>query len=151
MSRTYSRKEFLKLSAAIGTSLLFADCSKAKDEQSIPSPKPKPSTVIPTDHSITIIKKGDADYDSLRQGFNKRISKFPLAIALCKSTEDVADAIRYARENKLPVAVKSGGHCFEGFSSNDGGLVINLSKMRSVEWLDATTVKVGPACTLSEL
>jgi hypothetical protein len=151
MSRTYTRKEFLKLSAAVGTSLLFADCSKAKDEPSVPAQKPKQSTVVPTDHTVTIIKKGDAEYDSLRQGFNKRISKFPLAIALCKSTEDVAEAIQYAREQKLPVAIKSGGHCFEGFSCNDGGLAINLSKLRSVEWLDATTIKVGPACTLSEL
>jgi FAD binding domain/Berberine and berberine like len=101
--------------------------------------------------SVELIRKGDAHYEELRKGFNKRIDKYPLVIAMCSSTSDVVAAIHYAQENKLPIAIKSGGHSMEGFSSNDGGLVINLSKMNDVEFLTEHRIKVGPGCTLSRL
>lgn len=63
----------------------------------------------------------------MRKGFNKRIEKFPQIIALCSTTEGVAQAVKYAVANKLPIAIKSGDYCMEGFSSNNGGMVINLS------------------------
>lgn len=39
----------------------------------------------------------------------------------------------------------------EGFSCNDGGMVINLSLLNKIEWMDANTIKVGPGCTLSNI
>lgn len=101
--------------------------------------------------NVLYYKKGTAEYETLRKGFNKRIDKFPLVIALCRNTAGVAEAIQYAKKNNLPVAVKSGGHCMEGFSSNDGGMVINLSLLNTVEWVDKETITVGPGCTLSNL
>lgn len=74
-----------------------------------------------------------------------------MVIALCTTTADVVEAINYANENKLPIAIKSGGHSLEGFSSNDGGMVINLSKMNSVEFLAENRIKTGPGCTVSHL
>lgn len=103
------------------------------------------------DANVTYIKPGDAEYDSLRKGFNKRIDKKPAIIALCKNTNGVAEAVQYAAKNNWPVAVKSGGHCMEGFSSNNGGLVINMSAMKNIEWLDNETVKVNPGCKLAEI
>lgn len=100
---------------------------------------------------VQYFKQGDPEYDILRKGFNKRINKFPLVIALCKNTAGVAAAINYALQNKLPVTVKSGGHCMEGFSCNNGGMVINLSLLNTVEWVNGETVTVGPGCTLSNL
>ena len=96
-------------------------------------------------------KAGDAEYEALKKGFNKRFDKTPLVIALCKNTNGVAEAVDYAAKNNLPIAVKSGGHCMEGFSCNNGGMVINISAMKSIEWVDNETVKLNPGCTLSEI
>lgn len=134
----YSRKDFLKLASLAGTSALLAACGIT------PKLSAQPST-------LELIDSTDPRYELLRQSFNKRISKFPRAIAICRSTADVAEAVRYARNNHLPIAIKSGGHSMEGFSSNDDGLVINLSLMNTVEVQSDNTVKAGPGCTLSHL
>lgn len=101
--------------------------------------------------NVVYYKPGDPEYEKLRKGFNKRINTLPAIIALCKNTTGVAEAIGYAAKNNLPVAVKSGGHCMEGYSGNNGGLVINLSDMKKIEWIDNETIKVNPGCTLAEL
>ena len=103
------------------------------------------------DANVIYYKKGDAAYEELRKGFNKRINKFPSIIAFCKNEQGVAEAIKLATKNILPVAVKSGGHCMEGFSCNNNGMVINLSALNKVEWLDANTIRVGPACKLADI
>jgi FAD/FMN-containing dehydrogenase len=51
----------------------------------------------------------------------------------------------------MSVAIKSGGHCMEGFSSNQGGMVIDLSELNQIKWIDENTIEVGPSCTLSRL
>ena len=104
-----------------------------------------------SDVNVIYYKKGDAAYEELRKGFNKRINKFPAIIAFCKNEQGVAEAIKLATKNNLPVAVKSGGHCMEGFSCNNNGMVINLSILNKVEWLDANTIRVGPACKLADV
>ena len=101
--------------------------------------------------NVTYYKKTDAPFELLRKGFNKRIEKYPLLIALCQNTEGVAEAMKYAIKNNLPVAIKSGGHCMEGFSCNDGGMVINLSLLNTIQHLDTDTIQLGPGCTLSKL
>lgn len=101
--------------------------------------------------ALDLVKKGDPRYDLLRKGYNKRIDKYPAAIALCKSTEEVAEAVKYAAANKLPVAIKSGGHSMEGFSCNEGGLVVNLSQLNGITFLEGDKIKVGPGCIQSKL
>ena len=101
--------------------------------------------------NITYFEKGNDTYETLRKGFNKRINKYPKVIALCKNTQGVVEAMQYAKINKLPLAIKSGGHCMEGLSCNDDGLVINLSPLNTIEWLDKETINVGPACTLKNI
>ena len=101
--------------------------------------------------NVTYFKKGDAEYELLRKGFNKRIDKYPEIIARCNNEKGVSEAITLAIKKSLPVAVKSGGHCMEGFSCNNNGMVINLSALNKIEWLDENTIRVGPACTLAML
>jgi len=45
---------------------------------------------------------------------------------------DVVSAVRFAREEELPIAVRSGGHSIPGLSTCDDGIVIDLSRMRGV-------------------
>ena len=134
------RKKFLQL-ALMSPAALFAEPAKM-------------ITDLFSRHAesnVIYYKKGDAEYEALRKGFNKRINKFPAIIAFCKNELGVAEAIKLATKNNLPVAVKSGGHCMEGFSCNNNGMVINLSVLNKVEWLDANTIRVGPACKLAEI
>jgi FAD/FMN-containing dehydrogenase len=134
------RKQFLKLALLTNLSLVLKPEAVFSDKKRTQS-----------EDNVLYYKQGDNEYEMLRKGFNKRIDKFPLIIALCKNTAGVAAAIQYAKQNNLPVAVKSGGHCMEGFSCNDGGMVINLSLLNTVEWTDRETITVGPGCTLQNL
>ncbi len=144
MSHPFSRKEFLKIALLVNLGwIALPPRLLATAITGTPSEQLKDDVIY--------YKKGDAAYELLRKGFNTRINKFPAVIALCKTTAGVVAAIKYAHQQQLPVAVKSGGHCMEGLSGNDGGMVINLSLMHTVEWIDANTVRVGPGCVLSEL
>ncbi len=138
------RKQFLKLAALTNLGLFF-------NPRDVLSHRLLKDTVLQPGANVMYYKKGSPEYETLRKGFNKRIDKYPLIIALCKNAAGVAEAIQYAKQNNLPVAVKSGGHCMEGFSCNNGGMVINLSLLNTVKWVDKETVKVGPGCTLSNI
>src|SRR5688500_15919838 len=139
MSKTCSRKEFIKISSLAGTGMLLAACGVPETEQktnititAADTNPPVDATIKPLvaeeTFSVELIGEGDIRYDAFRKGFNKRIDKCPLLIALCLTAKDVSEAIRYANKYELEVAVKSGGHSLEGFSSNDGGMVIDVSR-----------------------
>lgn len=51
----------------------------------------------------------------------------------------------------MPIVIKSGGHSFEGFSSNDGGMGINISQMKKITWLDDAIVNIESGCMLQEI
>jgi FAD binding domain-containing protein/berberine-like enzyme len=155
------RHEFIKLSLLSSAGVYFDSCGMgnkkqqkiAKEESgTIPKDsilkKPVEKIIQPT---FELYKKGDAEYDILRKGFNKRINKYPAAIALCKTTEEAAQAVSYGIQNQLAISIKSGGHSFEGFSCNNDGLVIDLSSMNNVTWDNENTVIVEPGCKLSQL
>ncbi len=144
MEKKYPRKDFLKL-ALLSPLGLYAN-SAALLEKKLPG-----LYVLEASGNVDYYKKQDAPYETLRKGFNKRIEKLPAVIALCKNTAGVAEAMQYAIKNNLPVAVKSGGHCMEGFSASDNGMVINLSLMNTTEWISNEVIKVGPACLLASL
>jgi len=144
MQNQLKRKEFLKLALLANLGLI------TKPLEGFSGRFEKYSPALSNDN-VTYFKKGDAEYELLRKGFNKRIEKFPLIIALCKNTTGVSEAIKYSGQNGLPVAIKSGGHCMEGFSCNDGGMVINLSLLNKIEWINNDNIKVGPGCTLSNI
>ena len=137
MAKMIERKAFLKMAALAPLGVYAGRFSKYYS--------------IETTANVDYYKKGEAQYEALRKGFNKRIERYPQVIALCKNTAGVAEAVQYAVANKLPVAIKSGGHCMEGFSVNDGGMVINLSLLNTIKWVDKETISVGPGCKLAQL
>jgi FAD/FMN-containing dehydrogenase len=81
----------------------------------------------------SVIIHADAEYNKARRGFNALIDRHPAAIAQCVHAEDVAVAFDFARSHKLEVAVRGGGHNPAGHCVCDGGLVIDLARMRAVE------------------
>ena len=97
------------------------------------------------------IGRTDAEYDERRELFNAMIDKKPRIIAACEAPADVRAALERAREDGLPVAVRSGGHSVAGQSTNDDGLVIDVRPMKTID-IDpaARRARVGGGCTWAE-
>jgi FAD binding domain/Berberine and berberine like len=94
----------------------------------------------------------DPGYEQARKVYNAMIDKRPALIAQPTGPQDIAKAIRFAREHDLPLAVRGGGHNGAGLGTCEGGVVIDLSPLKSVQ-VDpqARTVAVGGGCTWGEV
>jgi FAD/FMN-containing dehydrogenase len=79
-----------------------------------------------------LITPGDAQYDEARKVYNGMIDRRPGLIARCADVADVQTAVNFAREQKLVVSIRGGGHNAIGLGVCDDGLVIDLSPMRYV-------------------
>jgi FAD/FMN-containing dehydrogenase len=87
----------------------------------------------------SILEPGSAEYPEAATAYG--VLGSPALVVRPSSAADVAAAIGYARAQGLPVSVRSGGH--SPFSTNDGGMVIDLRDIRDVEVLDEDRVRVG--------
>ena len=79
-----------------------------------------------------LLRPGDEGYDNARALFNGMIDRRPALIARCTGAADVISCVNVARETRLPIAVKAGGHGVAGKALCDDGLVIDLSAMNAV-------------------
>ena len=80
-----------------------------------------------------LLQPGDADYDEARRIHNALIDKRPALIARCKDAEDVAQAILFAKDEGLEIAVRGGGHNVAGRAVTEGGLMIDLAEMKRID------------------
>jgi FAD/FMN-containing dehydrogenase len=80
-----------------------------------------------------VVLQGDASYADVRRIWNGAVSRQPLMFALCETLRDVQAAVHIAAAHNLPLSVRGGGHDSVGRALRDGGLVIDLSRMRQVE------------------
>ncbi|MFZ0141198.1 MAG: FAD-binding oxidoreductase [Aeromicrobium sp.] len=98
-----------------------------------------------------LLEDGDDGYDDARSIFNAMIDRRPALIAQCESVSDVQAALAHAQANGLEIAIRSGGHSVAGASSVDGGLVIDMRRMNSVEVdPEARTATVAGGATWSD-
>ncbi len=96
-----------------------------------------------------LIRPGDETYESARGIWNAMVARAPGLIARCADVPDVQLAVRAAASNQTLTAVRCGGHSLAGFSSCDGGLVIDLSRMRQVTVdADARRARFAGGCLL---
>jgi hypothetical protein len=79
-----------------------------------------------------LLLAGDAGYDSARRILHPQFDKHPALIVQPTGAADVQSAVTFARERELLLAVKCGGHSFSGKSTCDGGIQIDLSRLRGV-------------------
>lgn len=80
-----------------------------------------------------VILPENPGYDEARRVWNGLYDKYPAAIACCTTPSDVVEAVNFAREHEVKLAVRGGGHDYAGNSVCDEGLVIDLSLMNKVE------------------
>jgi FAD/FMN-containing dehydrogenase len=99
-----------------------------------------------------LICPGDDAYEQARAVWNGMIDKRPGLIVRCSGTADVIASVNLARTHNLLTAVRSGGHNVAGSAVVDGGLVIDLSRMRGV-WVDPARriVRVQGGATLGDI
>jgi FAD/FMN-containing dehydrogenase len=79
-----------------------------------------------------LIRPEDAGYDDARKVYNGMIDKRPALIVRCADVADVISAVNFARASGMTVSIRGGGHNVVGFASNDGGIVIDLSRMKGI-------------------
>ena len=85
--------------------------------------------------SGSVLTIGDTDYDDTRRVHNGMIDRHPAVIARCLGDADVVDALAFAIEQGLEIAVRGGGHNVAGRAVCDGGMMIDLSLMKGI-WID---------------
>lgn len=79
-----------------------------------------------------VITPNDAGYDEARAVWNGMIDRAPALIVRCTDESDVITAVGFARAHDLLLAVRGGGHSAAGLAVCDGGIVIDLSRMKGI-------------------
>jgi FAD/FMN-containing dehydrogenase len=80
-----------------------------------------------------VVLASDPNYESVRHVWNGNIERRPALIARCSDQLDVQHAVRFAADRGLLLSVRGGGHSAPGYGTNDGGMVIDLALMKSID------------------
>jgi FAD/FMN-containing dehydrogenase len=83
-----------------------------------------------------VVTSGAPDYDSARQVWNEIYTASPSEIVYCQGAQDVSVALRRALDKATPFRVRCGGHSYEGYSTLDDGIVIDVTDMNQVSVSD---------------
>lgn len=100
---------------------------------------------VPASLSGTSVEPGDLDYARVRSTYMR--GGAPGLVLRPRTTSEVVDALAFVRRHPdLPFGLRSAGHGVSGRSTNDGGLVVSLAAMNTIEVLDESRrlIKVGP-------
>ena len=79
-----------------------------------------------------VIAPGDEGYEEARKVYNAMIDRRPAVVVRPVNAGDVIAAVNFARENGIDLAIRGGGHGVPGFGTCDGGVVVDLSRMKGV-------------------
>ena len=98
-----------------------------------------------------VVYPGDPGWDEARKNFNRRFDVQPRAVVFCQNVTDVVNAVRWARENHMPLRARSGRHSYEGYSLVDGGLIIDVGDIDYVRVdRDAGVAEIGAGIYMLE-
>ncbi len=93
-----------------------------------------------------VITIKNPNYDEARQEWNRANQKFPLVIVYCEIKQDVVNAVLWAHRHCIGIRIRSGGHHYEGYSSGDFVLVIDISRLNAMSLEkkeDVLTIEAG--------
>lgn len=146
------RREFLKAAGALGAQsvltggLLNTLFLRNAQAQSVPLLSLKQS-LNPEDAAV--LTPADATFAQYQTSFNMRTMLTPQVRVLCRNEKSVANALAWAKENQIPLAMRNGGHSYEGFSQSTG-MVIDCRFMNDIT-VDTNTVTVGSGSQLGNI
>ena len=99
-----------------------------------------------------VLLPGDDEYDETRKVWNGMVDKRPALIVRCVGVADVIATVTFARDHNLLVSVRGGGHNIAGKAVCNGGLMIDLSRMRGIQVDPVTrTARVEGGAILGDL
>src|ERR1700757_3502869 len=99
-----------------------------------------------------VIEPTDKDYANARKVYNAMIDKKPRLIAKCVDVADVIACVNFARENKMLLSIRGGGHNAGGLGIADDAFVIDLAQIKYTRVdHDSGTVTVGGGCTWGDV
>src|SRR5450631_3040078 len=99
-----------------------------------------------------LLRPGQSGYEDARVIWNGMVARTPGLIARCADVSDVQGAVRAASEAGILTAIRCGGHSLAGFSTCNGGLVIDLSRMRQVTVdPEARRARIAGGCLLGSI
>ncbi len=100
-----------------------------------------------------VLLQADEGYETAKRIWNGMFDhKKPAMIVQCESAGDVIDAVTFARERSMLVSVRCGGHSLPGKSTSDGGMMIDVAKMHSVDVdVETMTMRADGGCLLGHL
>jgi FAD/FMN-containing dehydrogenase len=106
---------------------------------------------LPTPLAASAVEPGDKAYAKVRSTYIR--SGSPGLVLRPADVDEVVAALAYAREQDVPLSVRSGGHGISGRSTNDGGIVVDLRKLAGIDVLDPATgrVRLGPGARWGEV
>jgi len=161
---TLTRRDVLLLGAGVlAATTGCADTTPAGAPRTTPpsSTSPAPSTSTPHARPPwsqlaghvegTLSRPGSASYDQARLTENPRYdSAKPLAVLTVVNAADVATALRFAQDHQLPVAIRSGGHSYPGWSAGADRLVIDCRRLSRVS-VSGTSATIGSGAALASV
>ncbi|MGW8952026.1 FAD-binding oxidoreductase [Streptomyces sp. NPDC055709] len=124
----------------------MSTCAPAPDSDSAPGERLRESV-----HG-DIVGPGDPAYDEARRVYNAMIDKRPVAVVRAADAGDVIATVNAARELGLLLAVRGGGHSVSGHGTCDGGIVLDLGRMRGIRVdPEARTATAEGGCTWADV
>ncbi|MFS4095091.1 FAD-binding oxidoreductase [Streptomyces sp. AF1A] len=99
----------------------------------------------------TLVRPGDATWKTAHQLYNTRFDGLkPAAVAYVAHADDIRTTLAYARAHRIQVSIRNGGHSYAGYSSGDGRLVLDVSRLNRIR-VSGTTAVVGAGSKLIDV
>lgn len=99
-----------------------------------------------------LVRPGDADYTAARQLYNTRFDALrPAAVAYVAGTPDITEVLAFASRFSIPVSIRNGGHSYAGWSSGNGRLVIDVSRLKTIRTPSASSAVIGAGAKLIDV
>lgn len=136
--------------AGLSTGSALPPVSPAPSAVSSAAPRPPDWDALARGLHGSLVRPGDAGYDSVRLLYNTRFDRIrPQALARCANADDVRECVNFARRYGVRLALRSGGHSYAGWSTGTG-LVVDVGPMDTVR-LHGDRAEIGAGTRLVDL
>jgi len=147
-----TRRDLFKVAAAAGAiAVVPGRVAHASPLFEGPIPTTGGAESPPATLTGRIVRPSDAAYMTASTGWDELFTHYPLVIVFAQQTQDVVNALTWARQNDVALRVRSGRHSLEGWSNVDNGIVIDVSELKSAQINTASsTATVGAGLNQTE-